>query len=539
MSELTQSGQHPDADQLSAFVEHALPPHEHEQTLAHLAICPDCRAIVALSLPPLDESPTTHPEPTRRPWLSGWILAWPTAAALAGLAFFIIHLHNAANSKGSAEPTQIATTHPPPPLPAQNAPPAAVATPPSLPATKPLPRTGASATSTARLTKPLISGTVINGHQPIGAVAIEGRNSSTLPQAQAAGAGGAIGGQLAFHHGGTAGKPMTPTAMTAESPQPNLFTAGNASSTAFSPSPAKTPAATPSNPATASSAPASTTLDAVSVDADTNASATSLTATGAGAPAAAPAFTLKATTNVALPSSLPVLSTATNGNQILAIDTQNSLFYSEDGGKHWSPIAAPWRGHAIRVNLARPANSVAAATSSLTTSSFGATGHPIATAARTTGTALAGTITDATGAVISDASVIVSNTATKTARTVQTDRNGRYLADNLTPGSYQIEATAPGFSKQQLAAVAVTAAQQNQANLTLAVGSTSETVTVEASSSVMPLATSPAPQLAAPRAALKKAAPSSAASQPAPIFEITTDNGDRWTSPDGKTWTQK
>ena len=84
MSELIQSGQHPDADQLSAFVEQALPAYEREQTLAHLADCADCRAIVALSLPPLDEEPALQPEPARRPWLSGWNLAWP-AAGLAAL----------------------------------------------------------------------------------------------------------------------------------------------------------------------------------------------------------------------------------------------------------------------------------------------------------------------------------------------------------------------------------------------------------------------------------------------------------------------
>ena len=57
MSEILQAGQHPDADQLNAFVEHTLPAHEQQQTLAHLAICPACRQIVALSLPPADESP--------------------------------------------------------------------------------------------------------------------------------------------------------------------------------------------------------------------------------------------------------------------------------------------------------------------------------------------------------------------------------------------------------------------------------------------------------------------------------------------------
>ena len=61
MSELFQAGQHPDADQLNAFVEHTLPAHEQQQTLAHLALCPHCRQIVALSLPPGDESPICRP----------------------------------------------------------------------------------------------------------------------------------------------------------------------------------------------------------------------------------------------------------------------------------------------------------------------------------------------------------------------------------------------------------------------------------------------------------------------------------------------
>src|SRR5271168_274160 len=98
MSDLLQSGHHPDADQLNAFVERTLPTHELEQTLAHLAVCPDCRMIVALSLPPIEESP---PEPVRKPWFSGWILTWPAVAAAAALLLFIVHVHYAANIRNS------------------------------------------------------------------------------------------------------------------------------------------------------------------------------------------------------------------------------------------------------------------------------------------------------------------------------------------------------------------------------------------------------------------------------------------------------
>src|SRR5882757_3248741 len=100
MSDLTQHGQHPDADQLTAFVEQALPPYEREQTLAHLATCAGCRTIVTLSLPSLEESPTLQPKPVHKPWVSrlfsGWHLVWPVAAALAALSFVFIHLHNSA-----------------------------------------------------------------------------------------------------------------------------------------------------------------------------------------------------------------------------------------------------------------------------------------------------------------------------------------------------------------------------------------------------------------------------------------------------------
>ena len=92
MSELLQSGQHPDADQLSAFIEHALPAHELEQTLAHLAICPHCRSIVALSLPAVEESPVPQRHLSARPWLSGWNLVLPAAAALAALILAGIYI---------------------------------------------------------------------------------------------------------------------------------------------------------------------------------------------------------------------------------------------------------------------------------------------------------------------------------------------------------------------------------------------------------------------------------------------------------------
>ena len=94
MSELLQAGQHPDADQLNAFVEHALPAHEQQQTLAHLAVCPACRQIVALSLPAADQSPIPEPEPVRHRWFPRWHPAWAGIPALAALILVVLFVRN-------------------------------------------------------------------------------------------------------------------------------------------------------------------------------------------------------------------------------------------------------------------------------------------------------------------------------------------------------------------------------------------------------------------------------------------------------------
>src|ERR1700756_1408789 len=114
MSDLLQTGHHPDADQLNAFVEHALPAHEQEQTLAHLALCPACRQIVALSLPPAAESPAPQPKPTRKYWFFRWPLAWAGISVVAALVLFILFIRNGpTTARQTSAPTQMTT--PPPP----------------------------------------------------------------------------------------------------------------------------------------------------------------------------------------------------------------------------------------------------------------------------------------------------------------------------------------------------------------------------------------------------------------------------------------
>jgi hypothetical protein len=113
MSDLFQSGQHPDADQLSAFAEHALTAQEYEQTVAHLAVCADCRMVVSLALPPVTEPGFSLEPVPRRPWFSGWIPAWAAVAAFATLTLIVFQVHRRSASNVSTPPTRLAASLPP------------------------------------------------------------------------------------------------------------------------------------------------------------------------------------------------------------------------------------------------------------------------------------------------------------------------------------------------------------------------------------------------------------------------------------------
>src|ERR1043165_394263 len=61
---------------------------------------------------------------------------------------------------------------------------------------------------------------------------------------------------------------------------------------------------------------------------------------------------------------------------------------------------------------------------------------------------LQGTVTDAKGAVLPNATVTVRNKATSTERTAQTDTNGNYQVAALPVGTYSIEVKVQGFKTQ-------------------------------------------------------------------------------------------
>jgi hypothetical protein len=62
----------------------------------------------------------------------------------------------------------------------------------------------------------------------------------------------------------------------------------------------------------------------------------------------------------------------------------------------------------------------------------------------TTG-ALRGTVRDTTGAVLSNADVLIANETTGEQRHMRTNQSGGYIASLLTPGTYRVELNPDGF----------------------------------------------------------------------------------------------
>lgn len=96
-----------------------------------------------------------------------------------------------------------------------------------------------------------------------------------------------------------------------------------------------------------------------------------------------------------------------------------------------------------------------------------------------------GDVTDSTGAVIADATVTVTNTATNVSQTLTTRQDGSFLLQNLPIGLYRVKVEKNGFTSSVHNGVEVAVGQIASINLQLTVGQESQTVTVEAQSATI------------------------------------------------------
>jgi len=92
--------------------------------------------------------------------------------------------------------------------------------------------------------------------------------------------------------------------------------------------------------------------------------------------------------------------------------------------------------------------------------------------------ALAGTVTDASGAVIAGAEVTSTSLATGQTRTTTTDANGLYKFSLLPPGNYSVKFSAKGFKTFETPSVTVNVTETATADRSLEIGSQNQEVTV-------------------------------------------------------------
>ena len=95
--------------------------------------------------------------------------------------------------------------------------------------------------------------------------------------------------------------------------------------------------------------------------------------------------------------------------------------------------------------------------------------------AQVTTATVVGTVTDNTGAAVVNAQVEITNADTGLARGGETNTSGQYRFDLLPIGDYVLDVTAPGFKKYDQKGVVLTINQVATVDVTLAIGSISET----------------------------------------------------------------
>src|SRR5712692_4135650 len=80
--------------------------------------------------------------------------------------------------------------------------------------------------------------------------------------------------------------------------------------------------------------------------------------------------------------------------------------------------------------------------------------------AQTLDTGILGVVADPTGAVVSGATVTITQPATGLTRSVTTADDGKYDVRYLVPGEYTIEIKAPGFRAERRTGIVIQIGQQ-------------------------------------------------------------------------------
>src|SRR5215469_11739855 len=99
--------------------------------------------------------------------------------------------------------------------------------------------------------------------------------------------------------------------------------------------------------------------------------------------------------------------------------------------------------------------------------------------------AVAGTITDQSGAGVAGATVRLINAATGEAQEAASRQNGSYLVPLLAPGAYQIEISKAGFKTTVRTGIQVVVTETQTADVSIQVGDVSERVEISADADIL------------------------------------------------------
>jgi len=103
---------------------------------------------------------------------------------------------------------------------------------------------------------------------------------------------------------------------------------------------------------------------------------------------------------------------------------------------------------------------------------------------------IVGTVRDASGAVVSNATLTATNTATQIALSTKSNESGQYQFTAVRVGTYSVKATVPGFSSQEFPKVQVDVQSRPSIDFNLQVGNVTQTLEVKERTPVLDTETS-------------------------------------------------
>lgn len=107
-----------------------------------------------------------------------------------------------------------------------------------------------------------------------------------------------------------------------------------------------------------------------------------------------------------------------------------------------------------------------------------------AVSAQSNAGSITGQVVDSNGAIISNATVTITNVGTNETRTVQTNAEGFYEAPALATGVYKVTATASGFQETSVSDVRLAVGQKARVDVNLSIGGVGGTVNIVADQTV-------------------------------------------------------